>query len=337
MSEGRGPNARGVTEKGNAFANGERRAQTAYFARHFAAQVGHLGRDFQLRSGHERLNLAPGIRADAEALFAAAPPIQWHRYSGHALSSQTCCVNFLLPLADKPEVLSRWVGGVLNIDPPEMLVIEPGRANRDWYVAFEWIGDTDYLREGDGGIRSRGANATAADAAVKFRTSDNKVHLLLIEWKYTERYGAPLSEDRRGTRRKRYSDIAFAPDGPIRSDLGLSLDDFFWEPFYQLLRQQILAWHVERDPSSGVDQARVLHLSPSENRALHDVTSPNLRQFGDDAFGVFRSLLVNPDAFIARSIEAAFSPLSSWPDAAWFAYLQDRYPSLCPKSLKEHA
>jgi len=32
----------------------------------------------------------------------------------------------------------------------------------------------------------------------------------------------------------------FAPNGPIRDDLNLKLEDFFWEPFYQLLRQQML-------------------------------------------------------------------------------------------------
>lgn len=321
--------------RGTTFKWSERTQQARYFDREFPGKAGHLGRPFQLLPEHVLLNLAPALRADAQALFAAEPAIQWHRYAGHGLSSQACCLNFLLPFADKPALLGRWVGAVLGIAPPEMLVVEPGRAGRDWYVAFEWIGDRDYLGEGNArGSRNRGANATAADAAVKFR-ANGETHLLLIEWKYTESYGTPLTGDPTGKRLKRYKDIAFAPVGPVRADTGLELADFFWEPFYQLLRQQMLAHRVERDPDSGIKRARVLHLSPAGNLALHRVTAPALTRFGSDAFEVFRSLLADPDAFIGRTIEAAFAPLAAWPEADWFPYLRDRYPGLCAPFSKD--
>jgi hypothetical protein len=50
---------------------------------------------------------------------------------------------------------------------------------------------------------------------------------------------------------KRYQDKTFEPDGPIRSDLGLKVEDFFWEPFYQLVRQQMLAWRMQQARESG--------------------------------------------------------------------------------------
>jgi len=318
------------------FKSAERSWQARYFGREFPGKADHLGRPFELRPEHARLNLAPALRSAAEALFAAEPAIQWHRFAGHGLSSQACCLNFLLPFADKPALLSRWIGAVLRIAPPEMLVIEPGRAGSDWYVAFEWIGDRDYLGEGNAmGGRSRGANATAADAAVKFRDAAGATHLLLIEWKYTESYGTPLTGDPTGKRPRRYGAIAFAPDGPIRADAGVVLADFFWEPFYQLLRQQVLAHRIETDPGSGIDRARVLHLSPAGNQALHRVTAPALARFGSDAFDVFRSLLIDPDAFIGCTIEDAFAPLAGWPEADWFPYLRDRYPSLCAPFSKD--
>ncbi|MET0375724.1 MAG: hypothetical protein ABW128_15895 [Rhizorhabdus sp.] len=206
------------------FKESERALQSRYFTHEFADEASHLDRPFQLRPGYERLNVAPAYRERAEALFAAEPVIQWHQFAGHGLSSQVCCLNFLLPLADQPKLLSRWVGAVLGIDPPEMLVAEPNRAGRDWYVAFEWIGDRDYLNEANAkGSRTRGANATAADAAIKFKAADDKVHLVLIEWKYTESYGAPLTGDPTGKRIKRYGDIAFAPTGPIRAGCDLVL------------------------------------------------------------------------------------------------------------------
>lgn len=328
----------GQSPRTPSFKSRELRGQIDYFDRHFAGTTGFGGHSFRLMPEHAAANLAPTIRDAARACFAAEPAISWHQHANHGLSSQVCCLNFLMPLADKPALLARWVGHVLDIEPPEMLPIETGRAGRDWFVAFEWIGDTDHLNEANAkGGRSRGANATAADAAVMFRSA-GATHLLLIEWKYTESYnGHALSEDRRGTRLKRYGDIAFHPRGPIRSDLDLALPDFFHEPFYQLLRQQMLAWHIEHDATSGIDRARVLHISPSGNDALHGVTSPALARFGDDAFAVFAALLADPAAFVSRSTEVAFAPLASWPEADWYGWLRDRYPSLCTTPAEELA
>jgi hypothetical protein len=312
------------------FVTDQRASQAAHFRNNFAEAIGYRGADYRLMPDQRNLNLDATIRSKAERFFAAEPSIQWHTHANHGLSSQVCCVNFLMPLADKPEMLARWVGHNLGIAPPQMLVVEPNRAGQDWLLTFEWIGETDYLNEADSnGNRGRGANATAADAAVKFQTPDGKIHLVLIEWKYTESYGAPLSGDPTGKRIKRYSDIAFSPAGPMRGDLDLTLTDFFWEPFYQLLRQQMLAWHIENDPDSGIDRARVLHISPSANSALHKVTSPVLRKFGDDAFEVFRSLLTDQAAFVGVTIEDAFAPLASWPEANWYPALRERYSSLC--------
>lgn len=319
-----------MTKVASPFRISERQLQTEYFRRHFDGKIGFGGNDVRLLPEHAVMNLWPALQATALTGFAEEPAIQWHQHANHGLSSQACCVNFLMPMTHKPELLARWIGHVLGIAPPEMMPVEQ-RAGREWYVAFEWIGDEDYLNEGgENGSRKRGANATASDAAVKFRVGD-KTHLILIEWKYTEQYrNHRLSEDRRGTRLKRYQNIAFDPNGPIRSDLGLQLADFFYEPFYQLLRQQMLAWHVEHDPASGIDRARVLHLSPAGNRELHHVTAPRLREFGEDVFDAFAAVLVNREGFIGRTIEEAFAPLATWSDSDWYSWLQSRYPSLCP-------
>ena len=113
---------------------------------------------------------------------------------------------------------------------------------------------------------TRGANATSADAVVEFE-HDGAIETLLIEWKYTEKYGPPISANGNPTRLLRYSDKLFAPSGPIRFDLGLKIEDFFWEPFYQLARQQMLAWRMEAVKERGVGKVRVLHISPTANRA----------------------------------------------------------------------
>lgn len=316
------------------FAADEHRSQLAYFQANLSERAGHRGRGFQLRPEHRLDGLIPEARGAAEAIFEALK-IQWHPYIGHGRSSQACCLNFLMPLAERPELLLRWVQGISEENAAEMIPLEDARVGDSRYVAFEYTGPDgiDYLGESEGKAPPRGANATAADAAIAFVDGQGRRQLWLIEWKYTESYLTHrLSPDRNGTRVKRYAEKAFDPDGPIRADLGLELEDFFHEPLYQLLRQQMLAWQIEK--SGAFDLARVLHLSPAGNRALHVITAPNLREIGgtaqSDLFEAYRATLRSPDRFLQRAIEEAFAPLATWPDAPWYAALANRYPSLCP-------
>jgi hypothetical protein len=129
----------------------------------------------------------------------------------------------------------------------------------------------------------------------------------------------------------RYGEKAFHPAGPIRSHLGLKLEDFFWEPFYQLLRQQMLAWQMEKCTG---ERTRVLHISPRENLALHKITSNAFREINgvayNDAFEAFKATLVGPKDGVARFTsvytEDVFGPLlRDAADDPWASYLADRY------------
>jgi hypothetical protein len=252
----------------------QRKAQASFFARTVMADHVRSGEEWRLSAGRRDLNLAPSIRVSMEEYFGPPRKIAWHRHADHGLSSQVCCLNFLGPLAAEPELLSAIVGNALGIEPPRMLPIEEGPGGQPWFVGFEWTGLADHLNEWAKGANSatRGANATSADAVVLFQHG-GMIETLLIEWKYTEKYGAPISADGNPTRTERYADKAFAPNGPIRADLGLNISDFFWEPFYQLMRQQTLAWRMTQTRENGANRVRVLHISPKGNRALHKVTS----------------------------------------------------------------
>jgi hypothetical protein len=209
-----------------------------------------------------------------------------------------------------------------------MLPVEAGPSGEPWFVGFEWIGRKDYLNEaGRTGDRTRGANVTSADAFVRFRHA-GRTEGLLIEWKYTERYGSPIDPKGNSERERRYSGLAFAPGGPIRSDLGLQLTDFFYEPFYQLLRQQMLACYMQEAREDGIERVRVLHISPAANTALRKVTAPALRQFGDSAFLAFPAVLSRPDDFVSVATEEVFAPplASTGPETEeWADYLRERY------------
>ena len=184
------------------FVMAQREAQTAFFAGDNPEAVGFEDSPYRLHS--KNLNLAPVIREHGIKYFGDHG-IVWHTHANHGLSSQVCCLNFLMPLADKPELLAAFVGHVLDIAPPEMLAIDEINGS---LVGFEWVGKDSYLNETRGSAKpGRGAHATSADAIVRFRHK-GRVEALLIEWKYTESYGAPLDPDGNETRVKRYKDIA---------------------------------------------------------------------------------------------------------------------------------
>lgn len=317
------------------FVEQERAHQAAFLAQAFGPTALREKHPWRFREGQEEQNLHRRARALFGNWFGSDDGPAWHLHRGHGLSSQVCCLNFLGPLADRPDLLALLVETATGESGVEIVPVE-----RDLFVTFEWIGGKDYLNEATrAGKRKRGANCTSADAFIRYRAG-GKEQALLVEWKYTESYGAPLpdphgaDDEMKGnnTRRKRYGALAFAPDGPIRDDVGLSLDDFFWEPFYQLLRQQMLALAIAKDPDDPAERVRVLHLSPAGNTALHRVTAPALARFGGDAFDAYRRTLASPDDLVPVSVGRAFAPVLLRAEAAgeidWAGYIRRRYAGL---------
>ena len=87
-------------------------------------------------------------------------------------------------------------------------------------LTFEYIGSEDHLGAAVGGVRVRGAHCTSVDAAIVHRTHDGVRELILVEWKYTERY-APRAvvAAKDAVRYKHYGHLVAAPDWPIVAGL----------------------------------------------------------------------------------------------------------------------
>lgn len=311
------------------FVSRERRRQAAFFAAHVPADAISDAAPYRLREDRSELNLAPSVRQLAVRHFADKG-IAWHRHADHGLSSQIACLNFLMPLAMRTDILAQIVQRALGGTLPEMLDVEPGPDGKPWFVGFEWIGDRNCLGEWPrAGLPQRGARVTSADAFLRFRR-EGRTEALLVEWKYTEFYGKQPDPKSRDERMRRYGGRAFAPDGPFRpAGETFGVADLFWEPIYQLARQQMLAWQMERDPAEPAERVRVLHIAPSANLALRKVTSPALRHLGSDVLTLFPSLMTDPDSFVSRSTETLFGPLvDAWPEDSWATYLSGRYAFL---------
>lgn len=257
--------------------------------------------DFCLPLEFAELSLLPEVREVAQRLFAEVG-IRWHDGVGsgpsnHLLSSQVQCVNALGQMVRDPARVWAAFGQVMAVG--EVVEVEPGR-----FLTFEFVGEFDYFGEGRGGVRTRGANCTSVDAAFQHVTADGVRELVLVEWKYTESYGAhapnPVSDE---VRESRFGSALAAADSPVRSGL-MAFEDFLHEPFYQFVRQQLLAWALERDERVPVDRVRVVHVCPSDNlayqRSLHSAAQ---RRLGDTVSEVWQALLARTDRFV--SVDAA--------------------------------
>ncbi|HNT26037.1 MAG TPA: hypothetical protein PKM21_16825 [Anaerolineales bacterium] len=310
----------------------EFKANSSYFSEPARAEgvYKHKPRAFCLPVDLAEQNLVPEIRQSALAHFARHR-IKWHdgqggKPSNHLCDSQVCCVNFLFPLADKPSALA----GVFSPIFPEIRQMLP--VESDQYVSFEWIGEQNYLGEkiSRNGQRTRGANCTSADAIVMFERKDGKRQVVLIEWKYTESYGGTFLKisDSGTDRTEIYRPLFEREDCPIRKDILPNFDALFYEPFYQFMRQQLLAHEMEKARELDADIVSVLHIAPAHNADFRRVTSPQLINLGETATSVWTKLVKPGGRFISVSTEQLFGNLSQEENPqinAWVEYINSRY------------
>ena len=276
-------------------------------------------------------NLFPGIRDQVMEYFQAEE-IKWHdgregKPSNHLCDSQVCCVNFLFPFAYYPQVLIELIKPLFP-SAKRMLPLEAGNQ----FISMEWIGNQNYLgeREPKSGKRTRGANITSADAAIRFENQDGQKQIVLIEWKYTESYSSTfLKYSKSGTDRTEiYKHLYLRDDFPLDKERLPDFNALFYEPFYQLFRQQLLANEMEKANEFGADIVSLLHIAPAANLEFQRVTSPELRPLGETVIDVWNTLVRKSNRFHSTSADNFFGlfPISRYPEMEdWFRYITSRY------------
>lgn len=158
------------------------------------------------------------------------------------------------------------------------------------------------------------------------KRKNGAICLLVIEWKYTEcyEYGTSLAISKHGTQRiEIYRAFLEHADSPIR--LGTH-ERLFFDPFYQLMRQTLLAWQMVEHREFGATEWLHLHVVPAANKELLGmVTSPELAAFEDMACA-WRSVLKRPECY------SLVTPETMVPDVAaerefgdWREWLRKRY------------
>ena len=276
-------------------------------------------------------NLHPAIRTEAVQYFEENNISWWggRKPTGHVLSSQIACLNHLFAIRkDKTAVLV--LAQEINPEFVEVLLIESDKFSPG-YIQFEAVSDIDHLNEGS---PNRGSNCTSIDALIYARHKNGSLWLIPIEWKYTEHYANQdkakegYTKDPNGckgvVRQRRYNDL-------IKNSTQLKSDDltvYYFEPFYQLMRQTLWAEQiVANKPQERLkaDNYIHVHVIPSANT---DLLHKRYRCSGMNMQDTWRSYLrdqsqyqiLTPQQLMAGLISnVTYEPLLD--------YLSIRYPS----------
>ena len=302
-----------------------------------------------LSLGCEEENLYLGVRGSGGAIdFFSQRGIKWWKSSRsgddveaegptrNMASSQVACVNFLLPLARIPGAL---LSALSAIDDDVRAIVDIHHEGNTSPVEFEWIGLDRSLEGG----RTRGAQNTSIDAFLVAETEAGRRRAYLLEWKYVEQY-LRTTPDFKGkgksgeTRRRRYCDRYRAPFSSFNPDVAPELDEFLYEPFYQIMRQRLLADRMIHRRELDVTEAKVVVVVPEQNRAYRSIahggkttSPPLLRRFPrlETVDEVMRAALKDPDAqfdmLAPTTLLDAVIRVHRDETVAWAHYWRERY------------
>jgi hypothetical protein len=268
------------------------------------------------------LNLWKGIRSDVISYFKENNIVWWKGKdklpSGHILSSQIACLNHLFYIRNRHDLAT----SILQKINPDIISDETFNVEDDKsYIEFEFVGkDCDKIERGE----KRGANCTSLDAAMIGKKKNGTKILVAIEWKYTESYkGNSLSSGESGKKRLgNYHKLLNLTDWPI---IFKKIEDLYYEPYYQLMRQTLLAKKIVENKSCGVSDWIHLHIIPCANiDLLNSKTSPNLT--GENLGEIWKSCLKDRSKYKIISPEVLLSPvINDSGFAKIYNYLKKRY------------
>lgn len=239
--------------------------------------------------------------------------------TGHTLSSQISCINHLFPIRyDHQAVLK--ILQLFNPEFIEVLTIETD-AFPPAYIQFESVSDSDHLSEG---VPTRGNNCTSIDALMFALHKDGSKWIVPIEWKYTEYY--------------ENDDKSKGPKGPIRLGRYTSLITgshqltsvshtcYYYEPFYQLMRQTLWAEQMINFKSTETIQADNylhIHVIPKNN---FDLKNKKYKCSGLDMEQTWRSHLKDQSKYKIYEPDTLIKLIASNPYySSLRRYLEERY------------
>ncbi len=283
-------------------------------------------RDFVLLDNLK--NLFEPIRTEVVEYFKENKVSWWggKKPTGHTLSSQIACVNYLYQIRnDKIAVLAILKN--ISSEFKDVLPIVTDKF-KPAFIQFESVSNNDHLNEG---VPNRGSNCTSVDALIYAVHKNGSNWLIPIEWKYTEFY----SNQNKATegclkdpqnckgevRKRRYTDLI----NDSKQLKSTNHSCFYFEPFYQLMRQTLWAEQMvnnkENETLKASDFLHV-HVIPSENSDLLD------KKYKCSNLGMeetWRNHLHNQSKYMIITPERLLSGINSKTYKNLLEYLEIRY------------
>lgn len=257
-------------------------------------------------------------------------PIGGADITRHMLSSQVSCLNHLFFIKHDAKAVLSLINGLKGVPVKFKNVLNIG-CDKGWdnYIAFEVAASADYLHEKE---LKRGEFCTSLDAVIYALDENDERWIFPIEWKYTESYPREdLSMGEKGkVRLSRYCNIQ--EDNLIGNSCQLKpLADYkgsiyFQEPFYQLMRQTLLAERICCNKDDRYTPAKHfihIHVCPSANKELlygeyNDVTDKEGMETA------WRSMLKDQSLYHLVDPKEFMQPIAeTYPEL--YAYLNTRY------------
>lgn len=299
--------------------------------------------NFVLKEVFRKDNLFDGIANNAINYFKENKIGWWRGKDGlptnHMLSSQVSCVNHLFWLQNNEDAATAVLKG---IDPEFKAIPFPKNVNSDKenYVEFEYDGFDLVNNNGKNIIgerrSSRGATSTSVDAAMMAQKGDRRI-LVLIEWKYIEKYYEKAIDKTTETYIKQksiYKNLLTMNESPINMNLFIKNDKcdydneyikFSIEPYYQLMRQTLLGWQLVGGESIIADDYIHIHVIPDKNvQLINGKTSPNISNDLDICDG-WKKYLKNPNKYKHIDPKDLIETSAKKYNNELSRYLSDRY------------
>lgn len=290
--------------------------------------------DFVLEDGGN--NLYEPIRSEALKYFKENY-IEWwgdnpDYPTGHTLSSQIACLNHLMFLRQKPTEVLSLINGLGQIEFTKVLPV-PCDADIS-YIAFEVISDNSYLNEPE---HIRGSYCTSIDALIYAEDINNKKCIIPIEWKYTEAYDDSSENDKsledyewrkgeheKGKERMRRYNGLITKSQQLKSLKNYESSVYYFEPFYQLMRQTLWAEQMIKNKATErikADHYLHMHVVPKNNV---DLLQKTYRFSNQNMEATWRSMINEQSKYIIIDPQELMSPIKSkCPEL--YNYLKIRY------------
>ena len=268
-------------------------------------------------------NFYSKIRCEAIEYFADNNISWWGGRvpTNHPLSSQIACVNHLFPIRQDEEAVLA-IAKTVHPEVKGVVKIASDDVNTG-FIQFEAVSKGDNLNEMEGRPLIRGSQCTSIDALILGQIDARKQILIVIEWKYTEAYGNEnkAAGEKGETRKSRYDDL-------IKSSAQLKADAqgvYYYEPFYQLMRQTLWAEQMIKNKASEIikaDDYIHVHVIPPENG---DLLRKTYKCSQKDMESTWRGCLNDEKKYKIISPADFLSPIDQVKYKELVNYLETRY------------